>query len=222
MRRLVTRSVTNVNGVCRQYGDIRHANRSTKKRGRIENLKASERAKTRTIPGSYRSTELVMPFRLTVSACEWEQLLSRRKSAGFNRSVIKAAGENWQDVRRFNSTLRRVERRPVTRVELKGPSAASKIAWKAAVLQQALIYRTVELAGSCAKMWNFGNVLCSVLAARALLETIAVTLDFETRLQDYYNASNFEEMDKLIMHILSRPAMKICSQKIQNWKPRMC
>jgi hypothetical protein len=135
---------------------------------------------------------------LTVLCIWMEQFMSRRKYAGFNRSVIKAAGENWEDVRRSNSVLRRLERRRATRIEVKGYLAASKIAWKAAVLQQALTYRTIELAAGCAKMWNLGNVLCSILAARALLETISVTLDFEAKLQDHCKAKNFEEMDNLI------------------------
>src|SRR6266849_1249360 len=68
----------------------------------------------------------------------------------------------------------------------------------AAVLQQALLYRVIELGSGCAKMWNFKNVLGSVLAARALLETIAVTLDFEAKLQEHYKANDFGAWDELI------------------------
>jgi hypothetical protein len=110
--------------------------------------------------------------------------MSRRKFGGFSRAVIKAAGENWDDVRRFNLVLRRLEKRKATKVEVAGPLAESKLAWKAAALQQALLYRIVELGSGCAKMWNLGNVLCSVLAARALLETIALTLHFGTKLHE--------------------------------------
>jgi len=94
--------------------------------------------------------------------------------------------------------VRRLEKRRATKIEVAGPLAKSKIAWKAAVLQQALLYRTVELGSGCAKMWNFGNVLCSVLAARALLETIALAVDFEAKLQKYLDANDFEAMDNLI------------------------
>jgi hypothetical protein len=127
-----------------------------------------------------------------------EYPVSRRKFAGFSRSGVKGIDENWDDIRRFNSVLRRLEKRRATRVERVGPLAKSKIAWKAAVLQQALLYRTIELGGGCAKMWNYGNVLCSVLAARALLETIAVTLDFEVKLQEHCKTRNFQTLDQLI------------------------
>lgn len=124
--------------------------------------------------------------------------MSRRKFAGFNRSVVKAAGENGKDVRRYNSALRRLEKRRTTKVDEAGPLAESQIAWKAAVLQQALLYRTIELGSGCTKMWNFGNVLCSVLGARALLETIAVIVYFEAKLQEHFKATDFEAMDHLI------------------------
>jgi hypothetical protein len=124
--------------------------------------------------------------------------MSRRKSAGFNRSAIKASGESWEDVRRFNAALRSLQKCRKTKVERTGHLAASKIAWKAAVLQQALLYRVIELGAGCAKMWNLGNVLCSVIAARALLETIALILDFEAKLQSHAAANNFEAMDSLI------------------------
>lgn len=124
--------------------------------------------------------------------------MSRRKPLGFNRAVIKAAGEKWEDVRRYNAVLRRLQKRRETKVERASHLAASKIAWKAAVLQQAYLYRVIELARASAKMWNLANVLCSVLAARALLETIAVVLDVETRLQTHAAANDFKTMDELI------------------------
>jgi hypothetical protein len=125
--------------------------------------------------------------------------MSRRKFGGFNRTVVKAVDESWADVRRYNSVLRRLDKRRATRVAIDGPLAESKIAWKAAVYQQALLYRVIELGSGCAKMWNIGNVICSVLAARALLETIAVAVDFEKQLQTHYEDDNFAALDSLIM-----------------------
>jgi len=127
-----------------------------------------------------------------------------RKLTGFNSSVIKTAGENWDDVRRFNRVLFRLDKRRAMSVVVKDKFAASKLAWKAAVLQQVLLYRCVGLGSGCAKMWNFGNVLCSVLAARALLETIALTLDFEANLQMYVAEKDFGKTDELItLHTFS-------------------
>jgi hypothetical protein len=126
------------------------------------------------------------------------------KITGFNSSTIRAAGENWDDVRRFNQVLRRLDKMCAKSVVAEGQFATSKLAWKAAVLQQVLLYRCVGLGSGCAKMWNFGNVLCSVLAARALLETISLTLDFEANLQKYVANSDFGKIDTLIkLHTFS-------------------
>jgi len=62
-----------------------------------------------------------------------------RKCRGFNGSVIRAAGENWDDVRRFNQVLRRLDKKRAKSIVVKDRFAQSKLAWKAAVLQQVLL-----------------------------------------------------------------------------------
>jgi hypothetical protein len=89
--------------------------------------------------------------------------------------------------------LRRLDKKRAKNIVVKGQFAESKLAWKAAILQQVLLYRCVGVASGCAQMWNFGNALCSVLAARALLETIALALDFEKNLQDHVSTRDFEK-----------------------------
>jgi hypothetical protein len=121
-----------------------------------------------------------------------------KQVVGFSRRAIKEAGEKWEEVRLQNYCLRRLVRMRKTKVSAIGPLADSKIAWKAAVLQQALLYRGTELAIGCGRMWNVGNVLCSVLAGRALLETVALTLDFEERLQKHCNEKDLSKIDELI------------------------
>jgi hypothetical protein len=123
--------------------------------------------------------------------------MSRRKHIGFNHSAIDAIGEDWSTVREFNSVLCRLQKRRLKKIERVG-SLVSMLAWKVAVLQQALLYRVVELAIGCTKMWNAGNVLCSMLAARALLETIALALVLERRLQKQYEERDFQAMEELV------------------------
>lgn len=103
--------------------------------------------------------------------------------AGLDRSAVEVAGEDWAKVDRYNSWLHSLAKRRVTRIERTGP-LVSMLAWKVAVLQQALLYRIVELADNCTKMWNVGNALCSMLAARALFETVALTLDLEAKVSE--------------------------------------
>jgi hypothetical protein len=129
--------------------------------------------------------------------------MSRRKTVGFKRSVIKDAGEDWEEVRQFNYVLRRLTKRRLRKIERVGP-LESMLAWKIVALQQALLYRIVELATGCIRMWNAGNVLCAVLAARALMETIALVLHFDGKLQKQYQENDFKAMEKLVTrHTLS-------------------
>jgi hypothetical protein len=85
---------------------------------------------------------------------------------------------------------------------------------EAAILQQVLLYRCVGLASGCAQMSNFGNVLCSVLSARALLETIALALDFEKNLQTHVSAKDFVKIDELItLHTFSTRSENMLAEK---------
>jgi hypothetical protein len=124
--------------------------------------------------------------------------MSHRKYSGFSRSAVKATGENWDEIRECNLVLRRLEDRLVSAIKVEGPFAESKIAWKAAVLRQVLLHRMVELGGGCADMWNTGNVLCSVLAARALLETVAVFAEFQNKTIKHFKESDFKALDELL------------------------
>lgn len=82
-----------------------------------------------------------------------------------------------------NPMLERLSARRAKQVVVEGHLAKSKIAWNVARYQQALLYRVVMLADGCASNWNLGNPLCSLLAARALTETVALLLVFKDRLQ---------------------------------------
>jgi hypothetical protein len=127
-----------------------------------------------------------------------EQQMRPRKNTGFSSSGIKGTAKaEWGEVRNFNRVLRRLDKRRVRRVMVEGDFAASKLAWKAAVLQQVLLHRCVALGSGCGKMWNYGNVLSSILAARALLETIALTLDFEAKLQVHVASKDFAKINEL-------------------------
>jgi hypothetical protein len=118
----------------------------------------------------------------------------RKKIQGFNSSVVKSCGEDWGRIRQYNRTLMRLAKRRVGRVEAKGLYEFSKIAWQIAILQQALLYRIVALATATAKNWNYGNVLGSVLAARALLETIALMHSIVPKLVEFHEKGQHKEL----------------------------
>jgi hypothetical protein len=114
---------------------------------------------------------------------------------------FEKAGLNDEDtelVETINSTLARLKDRRLKELTVSGPFLKSKLAWKVAGYQQAVLYRVVMLARGCALNWNANNTLCSILAARALMETVALLLDFENQLGRLRNSSDFGGMDDLV------------------------
>ncbi len=100
-----------------------------------------------------------------------------------------------------NDALERLTARRVDRIGAIGPLAKSMLAWKVAAYQEAMLYRVVMLASGCAANWNAGNVLCSVLAGRALVETVALLLDFERRLESSLAEQNLSDIGALITNL---------------------
>jgi hypothetical protein len=99
-----------------------------------------------------------------------------------------------------NSTLARLRNRRKDKVIRTGPFLKSKLAWKVANYQQAVLYRIVMLADGCVLTWNSNNPLCSFLAARALLETTALFSEFEHRLNELIEIPDFGGIDALAMN----------------------
>jgi len=116
---------------------------------------------------------------------------------GFHASAIDQTNERWEDVERFNACLERLLKRRKSEVVVSGPLTESKTAWKCAVLQQALLYRVTMLASGCAEEWNSGNIVCSMLAARALLETIVLSSFFRDEAENFAAANDIEAIEKL-------------------------
>jgi hypothetical protein len=114
--------------------------------------------------------------------------------------VTNLDANDQETVERVDESLTRLATRRKERIEAVGPFARSKLAWKAAVFQQVILYRVVMLADGVIANWNSGNILASFLAARALIETIAVLDDFECQLQLLLANSNLEGIDNLVMN----------------------
>ena len=85
---------------------------------------------------------------------------------GFAKCSIDLNEKKWKDVERFNATLETLISRRKSEIAVTGPFVHSKTAWKCAILQQVLLYRVTMLASGCADMWNAGNIVRSILAAR--------------------------------------------------------
>lgn len=114
-----------------------------------------------------------------------------------NKTAIDHAIEKWDDVERFNSCLMQLAARRRAEIEVEGPLTESKTAWKCAVLQQSLLYRVTMLASGCAESWNSGNIVSSMLSARALLETIVLCDFVRNQLEKFVDGKDIEAIEKL-------------------------
>ena len=116
--------------------------------------------------------------------------------------VIEAAADTKaiDGLTQFNDTLSRLHARRVPEIAVAGPLLKSKLAWKLATFQQAVLYRVVMLASGCALNWNAGNVLCSYLAARALIETAVIFLTIEPELELYIQKEDLGAIDSILMN----------------------
>jgi hypothetical protein len=116
----------------------------------------------------------------------------------FDLSGVDCATDRADDLRKINKAIERLAARRKTNIERAGPFAQSKLAWKVATYQQAMLYRVVALARGARDAWNARNVMVSLLATRALVETIAVFDDFEHTLSAHLANEDLQEMDKLL------------------------
>jgi hypothetical protein len=66
-------------------------------------------------------------------------------------------------------------------INVAGHFARSKVAWKLASYQHALLHRIVALVDGAAVAWNHRCTLSAILSARAFMETLAVMVELERR-----------------------------------------
>ena len=97
-----------------------------------------------------------------------------------------------------NETLQRLADSRVGRIDVEGILAQSKLAWMAAVLHEAILYRIVALGQGAALAWNAGNWLTCFLTARALVETMVLTEDIHDQIEVALVAENLELLGQLL------------------------
>ncbi|SDR58068.1 hypothetical protein SAMN05519103_05991 [Rhizobiales bacterium GAS113] len=105
-----------------------------------------------------------------------------------------------RDFVKFNAALARLRERRLNEITISGPLLKSRLAWLIATYQQPVLYRVVMLATGCAASWDTRNVLCAYLAARALIETVALVLEFDRELQELITEKNLDGIDALLMN----------------------
>jgi hypothetical protein len=117
---------------------------------------------------------------------------------GFLEESIDKSIESWPDVQSYNECLARLMERRKQSVKAEGVFTKSKTAWKCAVLQQALLYRVTTLAEGCAASWRDKHLLSSMLAARALIETVVLANHVGDELQKFTKSNDLDSTEYLL------------------------
>lgn len=99
----------------------------------------------------------------------------------------------------FNASAARLVSLRAVQINVTGPFARSKIAWKLAICQHALLHRVVALIDGTAIAWNGRCTLSAMLSARALMETLAVMAGFEDRVAELVSEESLGELDAFAM-----------------------
>lgn len=97
----------------------------------------------------------------------------------------------------LNASLASLSVLRAVKINVSGPFARSKIAWKLATYQHVLLHRVIALVDGLAIAWNNGNILSASLCARALMETIAVMAEFESRVARFFGQEDLGALDAL-------------------------
>ncbi|MBP1875263.1 tellurite resistance protein [Ensifer adhaerens] len=95
--------------------------------------------------------------------------------------------------------LSRLSGRRLSKIEVEGPFLRSKLAWKIAVYQQAILYRIVALGTGTIRACDADDTIVGILTARAFIETVAVLQDVATRIERHLGREDLEEIDAIIM-----------------------
>jgi hypothetical protein len=100
-------------------------------------------------------------------------------------------------VNRLNASLDRLSRMRALEIKVSGRFLRSKIAWKLAVYQHALLHRIVALMDGVAVSWNNECTLSAMLSAPALMETLAVMAELERRVKRLLKEQDLSGLDAL-------------------------
>ena len=100
-------------------------------------------------------------------------------------------------VEELNASLDRLNCVRAVEINVSGPFARSKIAWKLATYQHVLLHRIVALMDGTAVAWNNHCTLSAILSARALMETVAVIAEFDERVVRLLGREDLGGLDAL-------------------------
>jgi hypothetical protein len=95
----------------------------------------------------------------------------------------------------LNASLLRLDAMRAIEINISGPFACSKIAWKLATYQHALLHRVIALIDGTALAWNARSTLSAMLSARAFMETLAVFAELESQVTQFLAKEDLAKED---------------------------
>jgi hypothetical protein len=105
--------------------------------------------------------------------------------------------EDRETIAKLNVALQTLDGLRAMEINVVGPFARSKIAWKLATYQHALLHRIVALIDGVALGFNHQNTLAAALAARALMESFAVFAELTSQTQSLLATKDLVGLDRL-------------------------
>jgi hypothetical protein len=100
-------------------------------------------------------------------------------------------------LKEWNGSIARLNESRAVEINISGMFLKSKLAWKLATYQHALLHRVVALADGAAVSWNKRSTLGAMLCVRALMETIAVFSFLERSAAALYEDEDLAGLDAL-------------------------
>jgi hypothetical protein len=97
----------------------------------------------------------------------------------------------------LNASLERLNGLRAVEINVSGPFARSKIAWKLVTYQHVLMHRIVALVDGTAVSWNNQCTLSAMLSARAFMETLAMFAEFERRVRNLFAVEDLDRLNAL-------------------------
>jgi hypothetical protein len=112
----------------------------------------------------------------------------------------RVAAKDKRFVEEINASLARLNEMRAVEINVAGHFLKSKIVWKLAGYQHALLHRIVALMDSCAVAWNQHSTLGAMLSARSLMETVAVFAELERGVALNLQKEDLAELDQIGQH----------------------
>jgi hypothetical protein len=120
--------------------------------------------------------------------------------SAFDLSFVEHGKDVAEDFHNINAAIDRLTNLRKAEIQVEGPFFRSKLAWKIATYQEAVLYRAVALMTGARLAWNAKNQLACFILVRALVETFAVFDEFVREVLASLEREDLGAMDELVMN----------------------